>query len=95
MPAKRILMKKIKRVLELQFAFKLSHRAIGRDVGIGRGSVSRILECATVMNLSWPLLDGMTDAELEAVLCPSTVRFASAQRPVPNRAEVQLELTKH
>lgn len=95
MPAKRVLMKKIKRILELRFAFKLSHRAIGRDVGIGRGSVSRILERATVANLTWPLPDGMTDAELEAILYPSTVRSASAQRPVPKWAEVQLELTKH
>lgn len=95
MPAKRVFMKKIKRILELRFAFKLSHRAIGRDVGIGRGSVSRILERATVANLTWPLPDGMTDAELEAILYPSTVRSASAQRAVPNWSEVQLALTKH
>lgn len=62
---------------------------------MGRGSVSRILERATVANLTWPLPDGMTDAELEAILYPSTARSASGQRPVPNWAEVQLELTKH
>ena len=70
MPAKRVLMKKIKRILELRFVFKLSKRAIARNVGIGRGSVSRILERATVANLTWPLPDGMTDAELEAILSP-------------------------
>ncbi len=71
MPAKRVLMKKIKRILELRFVFKLSIRAIARNVGVSRGSVSRILERATVANLTWPLPDGMTDAELEAILYPS------------------------
>ena len=61
-------MRKIKRILELRFAFKLSHRVIGRNVVIGRRSVSRILERATVANLTWPLPDGMTDAKLEAIL---------------------------
>ncbi|MCY4673451.1 MAG: hypothetical protein OXD43_06785 [Bacteroidetes bacterium] len=41
---KRVLMKKIKLILELQFVFKLSIRAIARNVGVGRGSVSWILE---------------------------------------------------
>ena len=94
MPTKRVLMKKIKRILELRFVFQLSKRAIARNVGIGRGSVSRILERATVANLTWPLPGGMTDAELETILYPSTARSASTQRPVPNWAEVQLELTK-
>ncbi len=69
--------------------------AIARNVGVGRGSVSWILECSTVANLTWLLHDGMTDAELGAILYPSTARSASAQRPVPNWAEVHLELTKH
>ncbi len=33
MPAKRVLMRKIKRILELRFMFKLSKRAIARNVG--------------------------------------------------------------
>jgi DNA-directed RNA polymerase specialized sigma subunit len=43
-------MRKIKRILELR-SFKLSHRAIARNAGIGHGSVSRILERATVAEL--------------------------------------------
>ena len=45
-------MRKIKRMLELRFAFKLPDRAIARNVGVDRGSVSRILERATVVNLT-------------------------------------------
>ena len=67
MPAKRVLMRKIKRMLQLRFAFKLFNCP---NVGVGRGSVSRILERSTAANLTWPLPEGMTDAELEAILYP-------------------------
>ena len=95
MPAKRVQMRKIKRILELHYVARLSNRAISRSVGVGRGSVSRLLERATVAELSWPLPEGMTDAELEAVLYPATTRDASVQRPVPNWVEVRQELAKH
>ncbi len=81
-------MRKIKRILELRFMFKLSKRAIARNVGVGRGSVSRILERATVANLTWPSPDGMTDAELEAILYPSAAWSASAQRPLRRGVKV-------
>ncbi len=45
-------MKKIKHILELRFVSKLSKRAIARHVGVGRGSVARILERAMVANLT-------------------------------------------
>ncbi|GEM_PF-2588848 len=54
--------------IQLRFVFKLSNRAIARNVGVGRSSVSRILGHTTVMNLIWPLPEEMTDAELEAIL---------------------------
>ena len=88
-------MRKIKRILELRFAFKLSNRAIARNVGVGRSSVSRILGHATATNLTWPLPEEMTDAELEAIFYPSSTRSGSVQRPAPDWAEVEQELTKH
>ena len=88
-------MKQIKHILELRFVSKLSKRAIARHVGVGRGSVARILERAMVANLTWPLPEKMTDAELEKILYPGSARSASAQRSVPNWAEVERELTKH
>ena len=54
MPAKRVQMRKIKRILELHYVARLSKRAISRSVGVGSGSVSRLLERATVAELSWP-----------------------------------------
>ena len=84
MPAKRVLTRKIKRILELHHTANLSNRAISRSVGVGRASVSRLLERAKVANLSWPLPEEMTDAELEAVFYPATTQDVSVQRPVPN-----------
>lgn len=95
MPANRVLMRKIKRILELHHTANLSNRAISRSVGVGRASVSRLLERAEVAKLSWPLPEGMTDAELEAVFYPATTQDVSVQRPVPNWAEVRQELAKH
>ncbi len=88
-------MRKIKHILKLRFVSKLSKRAIARHVGVGRGSVSRILERATVANLTWPLPEKMTDVELEKILYPGSARSASTQRSVPNWVEVEQELTKH
>lgn len=72
-------MRKVKRILELHYVANMSNRAISR--GVGRESVSRLLERATVANLSWPLPEGMTDAELEAVLYPATTQDAPQCAP--------------
>ena len=84
MPTKRILVKTTKRILGLRFGFKLSIRAIARHVGIGRSSVSRILECATVANLTWPLPEGMTDLKLETIFYPGSAWSGSIPSPVPD-----------
>ena len=53
MPTNRVPMRKVKRILELHFVANLSVRAIARSVGVGRSSVSRILERARVVNVTW------------------------------------------
>ena len=95
MPAKRLLMRKIRHILELRFAAKLSKRAIARSLGIGRSSVSRVLERAVMAQLTWPLPDDMTDAKLAAIIYPNTARAAAGSRPVPDWAEVHLDLAKN
>ena len=95
MPAKRVQMRKIARVLELHFVANLSNRAIARSVGVSRASVARLLERAAVAKLTWPLPEQITDAELEAILYPTTGQGGAAQRPVPNWAEVRQELARH
>ena len=95
MQAKRVQMSKIAPVLELHFVANLSNRVIARSVGVSRASVSRLLEWAAVAKLTWLLPEQMTDAELEAILHPATVRDSSVQRPVRNWAEVRQELAQH
>lgn len=95
MPTNRVPMRKVKRILELHFVANLSVRAIARSVGVGRSSVSRILERARVVNVTWPPPDTMTDAKLEALLYPVTARGGLVPRPIPNWVEVRQQLATH
>ncbi len=68
-------------------------RAIARIVGVGRSSVSRILDRANVAKLTWPLPEGMSDADLEQILYPRSL--PSTPRPDPDWMEIYKELAKH
>ena len=89
MPTNRVPMRKVKRILELHFVANLSVRAIARSVGVGRSSVSRILERARVVNVTWPLPDAMRDAKLEALLYPITACLTSDSYQQKNTCKMQ------
>ena len=95
MPTKRVPMRKVKRILEIHFVANLSVRATARSVGVGRSSVFRIPERARVTKVTWPLVDTMMDAKLEALLDPVTAHGRSAPHAVPNWAEVRQQLATH
>ncbi len=65
MATKRLLMRKLREILRLKYEARLRHRAIARACGIGAGTVSVYLARARAAGLSWPLVEGLDDGQLE------------------------------
>jgi len=87
-------MRKIREVLRLRFAQKLSQRAIGASLGLSTGAVNACLGRARLAGLGWPLPDGLDDAQLEALLYPPPPAVPREQRPMPDWAAVHRELRR-
>ena len=81
MPARRLLMRKIREILRLRHEQGLSHREIAQACVIGPGTVSRYLQRAVRRGLGWPLPAELDDAALEARLFPRTAPVAGRARP--------------
>lgn len=75
MPAKRIPMRDLRKVLQLKHE-GLRHRDIARACGMGAGTVWRYLARAQAAGLSWPLPEDLDDGVLEG-------RLFSHAAPVP------------
>ena len=94
MPGERLSMRKIREVLRLRFAQRLSQRAIGISLRLSTGAVNTYLNRARHAGLGWPLPDGLDDAQLETLLYPPPPAVAAEQRPVPDWAVVHRELRR-
>ena len=81
MPARRLLMRKIRGVLRLRHEQGLSHRAVARACGVGVGTVNRYLRRAAECGLGWPLPADLDDAVLEARLFPRAAPVRDRVRP--------------
>ena len=88
MPARRLLVRKIREILRLRYQQGLSHREVAEACGIGPSSVSRYLQRAARHGLGWPLPADLDDARLEARPPPPLTSSASytiaAATPSPN-----------
>jgi transposase len=92
-------MRKIKELLRLRFECGLSTRPIAASLAISVGSVHEYLSRARVANLSWPLPDGLTEDDLEALLFPAPTGPASPGaavlgKPLPDWKYVEQELKR-
>ena len=81
MPARRLLMRKIREVLRLTHGQGLSHQAVARACGVGVGTVNRYLRRAAECGLGWPLPADLDDAVLEARLFPRAAPVRDRIRP--------------
>ena len=81
MPARRLLMRKIREVLRLKHERGLSHRAIAQACAIGVGTVTLYLKRTAQQGLGWPLPAELDDAALDAQLFPRPVLVRDRIRP--------------
>ena len=92
MPTERLSMRKVREVLRLSWGGKLSTRAVAHSCGMGRTTVREYLQRAAMTDLSWPLPEGLSDSELEALLFPPPVSAEHAPRPLPDWKSLHEEL---
>lgn len=71
MPQKAVSMRKIKEVLRLRFDLRLLENEIAQSCSISQSSVSRYLERASAVGLSWPLPEDCDDRRLNELLFPA------------------------
>ena len=81
MPARRLLMRKIREVLRLKHEQGLSHRAVAQACAVGVGTVNRYVRRAAESGLGWPLPVELDEAALEARLFPRAVPVHERVRP--------------
>ena len=89
----RLSMRKTEEILRLKYEARLSHRAIAQSCGVSAGTVSEYVTHAKAAGLSWPLPEGMSAAQLDALLFP-TRTDSSRQIPQPDWKCVNKELKR-
>jgi transposase len=94
MAKERIPVRKIKETLRLHHQCGLSRRAVARSLRIAPSTVHDYLDRAALAGLSWPLPDGLGDAELEQRLFEKEARIAGAALAVPDWRGVHTELRR-
>lgn len=85
-------MRKIRELLRLKFDQRLSDRKIAAALSMSRSAVGECLHRAATAAMSWPLPDGLDDAELERRLYPAKPK--AVEIPWPDFAHVQRELSR-
>ncbi len=92
MPAERLSMRKVREVLRLRWALKLSARQVAGSLAMGRSTVAEYLQRAGAAGLTWEEVEALSDGELEERLFPAPARKAAGTRPLPDWAQVKQEL---
>ena len=85
-------MRKIKEVLRLKWANKLSNRQIAINCSISRPTVSEYVRRAEQAQLSWPLPDSLDEGQLERRLFPPAPLPETRDRQHPNWQTVREQL---
>src|SRR5450756_1780531 len=89
---RRLSMRRIREILRLKFEAGLSQRAIARAIGVSNSTVSEAFSRLGEAGLSWPLPEGIGDAELEARLYRARGRAVADPRE-PDWVGVQKKLS--
>jgi len=92
MPQTRLSMRKIEEILRLKYEVGLSHRQIAHSCAISASTVSEYVTHAKAAGLSWPLPEGLSGDELEALLFPEPARQGKIE--APDWREIHKELRR-
>src|SRR5262245_10741332 len=95
MPAERAPMRKVREVLRLKYALGLSERQIAASVGVSRSTVGEYLRRAGAAGITWPVPEGIYDAELERRLFTLSTFEPKPTRWLPDWHHVHKELKRH
>jgi transposase len=87
-------MRKIREALRLKHALGLSERQIAVSVGVSRSTVAEYLRRAGVVGITWPVPEGMDDAELERRLFTPPSFETKPARAQPDWNYVHKELKR-
>jgi transposase len=94
MPQARLSMRKIEEILRLRYEAGLTHRAIAQSCDVSASTVGEYLAYAKAAGLSWPLPEGLSGAELEAMLFPPRKPARGREIPLPDWATIHQELRR-
>ena len=92
MPRERISMRRIRDLLRYHYDEGRSQREIAKYLQLSPGTVRNYLARARAAELSWPLPNELTDAELEVLLFPEPASLS--HRPQPDWEEVSKQLAR-
>ena len=93
MSNQRISMRKIREITRLRLGLGYSERKTAESCNVGKATVGDCVKRLIRAGLSWPLPEGLDDAELEAKLYPRITPF-EAKGPTPDWTLVSLELKR-
>ena len=85
-------MRRIRDVLRYHYGEGNSQRLTARYAQLSAKTVRNYLACAKEAGLTWPLLDGLTDEELEVLLFPEPASIV--RRPQPDWEDVENQLAR-
>ena len=95
MPAERLTMRKLREILRLLSVGDVKIREIARRTGAAPSTVRETIKRIAAANLSWPLPEGLSDAELEARLYKDAGKKQGHRRCVePDWAALHRELKR-
>jgi len=94
MPTERLSMRQIREVLRQKWVVGLRHRDVARSLGLGVGTVCRVLQRAQIAGLNWAQVEALGDDALERQIYGAAVAAAGADRPEPDCVWIHTERSK-